>query len=483
MPFLPVVALARREWLLLLKDPKPRLLLLVVTLLVPLSVYASVRELRELAKRTQDVQRSVEIESRKEAVTGGDIEPALRVIRQPTIGTTFATGSHAHLPLYWDIGAAGLRYGPPAGSYSAGPSGPRIDLEYLIRVVVGLFALLLGLDSIGGERQNDTLRPLLSQPVSTAAIILGKCAANGALLGSVMLWTVTLGYATIAMSAPPAKVPFGMIAGFAILSWTYLMFCFGLGLACSSVGASIPGAQIVAISLWLLQSAVSAPLIASAIETLTPLRTRADFEAELQRVYSRTSREMSITLGSELLARTGRSDWWKFEDEPNEHARINRELDPLWSEFAQRWAEHMIDREAQWNRSRQRQDEAVAWASTLSAGLLFNRLAGDLVGTGGRSANLWHQAVVRHQSRVLEPLVAKRPRLLLRVPEGETRQIYTLVRDKPLLVTEVPPFEPPTRPVSEVGRADVVRLVGQVCVVAVLASFGIARLRKTAFEK
>lgn len=485
MPFLPIVAVARREWSLLRKDPKPRVVLGVVTLLIPLSVYANAREFDALAARARDlhVQRSADTESRKGVLIGRDMEPSLRVVRDPVIGFTLANGHDRHLPLYWDVGPAGLRYGPPAGAYSAGPSGPRVDVEYVVRVVLGLFALLLGLEAIGGERQNKTLRPLFAQPISTASVIIGKSVANAAVLIAMAVWTVALGHATVVIYAKAAAIPFPVVTGLTLLACAYLMFCFFLGLACSSLGSTIPRAQTAALSLWLLQSVVSVPLVGSLVDALAHPRTRADFEGELQRAYDITNREASKKLGSELLARVHGHDLLEVEKDPREQKRMVRELEPMWNEYAQRWAEDMIGRESQWNAHRQQQDTTLARMSTISAGLLFNRLAGDIVGTGQNSASLWQQAAMQYQSRLYEPLVVGRAKLILHVPVDETYVIFNLPRRNQLRVSEIPTLERPGALAVGIQPADSLRLVAQLCFAAAVGCAGVVRLRKRHLER
>lgn len=467
-------------------DTKPRVLLIVTTLLVPLSVYANIQEFRALHERVRELetQRTAEVQSRRGGLvfTSRDTDSALRVIREPTIGLTFVNGAHARLPLYWDVGPAGLRYGPPAGAYAGGPSTPRLDVEYLIRIVLGLFALLLGLETIGGERQHGTLRPLLAQPVSNVSLILGKTGANGALILGCVVWTVAVAYATVVLSNPSPGISFAVVVGVVGLSWTYLMFCFFLGFACASIASTVPRAQILALSVWLLQSAVSVPLVSSLVDVVARLRPRADFESELQRAYSITNREASNSLGTAFLARIGRSDWLAIDKDPKEQARMKIELEPLWADFAQRWRNDMVGREIRWQAARQRQESAVSWASTVTAGLLFNRLAADLVGTGARSADLWHQAAAAHQSRLHEPLVARRPELPLRIPTDETYSLYNLPRGKPLRVAEAPEFERPAAMARGIQAADALRLIAQSLAVMALGCVAVVRLRGTAFE-
>ena len=476
-----VAGIARREWSLLRGDPKLRILIAVVTLLVPLTVYANAREFAGLTTLFHDLQtqRNKDTEAAAAVLSGQDVERSLRVVREPTLASIVVQGSDPHLPLFWDVGPAGLRYGRSSASDAAG--GLRLDVEYVFRVVIGLFALLLGLETVGGERQNSTLRPLFAQPISTASLLVGKCLANTAVLLGIVLWTVALGCGTLAIYMK-AAMPLPVIGGLVISALSYLMFCFFIGVTCSSFGRRVVQAQTLALSLWLLQSVVSVPLVSAVIDAFAHPRSRADFEGELQRAYDITNREVSGRLGTEFLARVRLADWWELEKDPGEHKRIVRELEPLWREYAQRWAEDIVGRENQWYETRRRQDAVASWASTLSAGLLFHRVAGDLAGTGAISASRWHQAVIRYQSVLYEPLVGRRARPGLRVPHDDGYALFTLKRRDDLKLSDVPAFDYPTRRGAEIRPVDIARLAGQVCVGAAISGIAFGRLRRRYFE-
>ena len=487
MPFMCVTAIARREWALLRRDPKPRILIVVVTVLIPLTVYANAREFEGLQMRVHALQaeRDAEKEKKGGALTEGAMEPLLRVVREPTIAFILVNGHHLHLPVSWDVGAAGLRYGLSPASHTTG--GPRLDAEFIVRVVIGLFALLLGLETIGGERQNNTLRPLLAQPISTTSLLVGKCLANAVVLLAIVLWTTAIGYGTLAIYLQTRAPSLSVLGGLVMSAFPYLMVCFFLGLACASFGSRVGPAQTVALSLWLFQSVVSVPLVSAAIDAFAHPRTRADFEGELQRAYNITDREASRRLGTEFLSRVRQADGWeadwlKIEQSAVEQQRMVRVLEPLWRENAERWSQDMIAREIQWNVGRQRQERITSWASTLSAGLLFYRVVGDLAGTGATSADLWYRAVARYQAALYEPLVGHREALVLRVPTDESYQLFKLQRQNEQRLSDMPVFEPPAGSRAAIRPVDIARLAGQVCVGAGISGIAFGRLRRRYFE-
>ncbi len=55
---------------------------------------------------------------------------------------------------------------------------PAPDFLYVVRVVLSLVALLFGFDQISREREQGTLKLLLSGPVSRARVLAGKWLGN-----------------------------------------------------------------------------------------------------------------------------------------------------------------------------------------------------------------------------------------------------------------------------------------------------------------
>lgn len=55
---------------------------------------------------------------------------------------------------------------------------PLIDFNYLVRVILSFLAMIIGFDSFCGERQNGTMKLILSNPVPRGIILWGKLIGN-----------------------------------------------------------------------------------------------------------------------------------------------------------------------------------------------------------------------------------------------------------------------------------------------------------------
>lgn len=104
--------------------------------------------------RSDLYERSIEQREVSRQKDGGrllawSVEPALRLLRPPSVNSIFVRGVDAAMPSSWDLGPAGVTEGLVSPSLVQGTeAGSLTDLEALIRVVLGLLAILLGCDVI-----------------------------------------------------------------------------------------------------------------------------------------------------------------------------------------------------------------------------------------------------------------------------------------------------------------------------------------------
>ncbi len=126
-----------------------------------------------VAQRAEDLTRS------GGQILGTQIESGLRAVRPPEPGSPLVVGLGASMPQFWDFGPAGVRSGQP---YLAGDGFVDVDLEFIVRVVLGLLAVLLAIESIAGERANGALLALLGQPVGSSVVLAGKLVGAAAML-------------------------------------------------------------------------------------------------------------------------------------------------------------------------------------------------------------------------------------------------------------------------------------------------------------
>lgn len=475
----PAWAIAKREWLLQVRDPKLPLFAILIVLLLPLSVYVNTREYGTQRRRATELQNRVMEDARIRGgkLTGRDIEPALRVVRVPSQGFVFVRGIQAELPAYWDVGPAGVRAGPPADGYLTPAGQANLDVEFMIRMILGLYPLLLGIESLALERERKTLQALMAHPVSNLTILGGKLLAAVAILGLTSLGLGLLLTLWIRPVESLAELGHSTIPSLCFGAFWYLLSCYLLGLALSHVGGGFQRTLTIGLGTWLFLNVVSLPLAGSVSGAVVGQRPRSDFEGELQRAHDATLRESERRLGTELLERAPRRDWLEMEKDPTIHSRIGVALEPVWREYATHWAMDVIAREAHWYNAAQRQDRLNASISLLSPGLAFHRFASSVSGTSAVNGLGWHEAVVTFQATLYNALFGERSRLTLRVPMSGGYELLTFQRRDDLNVAELPVFRPPVR--ASGARPAFLVLFSQCVFLLVISAALFARVERT----
>jgi len=133
-------------------------------------------------------------------LAGRTTELALRAIRPPTVGLVLAHGQDAQIPLYADFSPGGsLQTRTPSVEGSAGDLGGLGDVELIVRLLGGLMAIALGLQTVMRARQAGWLWSLQSLPVQPWQIVLGLWAGCCFVIGSgvVLCVGVALGTASV----------------------------------------------------------------------------------------------------------------------------------------------------------------------------------------------------------------------------------------------------------------------------------------------
>ncbi|OGD13285.1 MAG: hypothetical protein A2W20_03850 [Candidatus Aminicenantes bacterium RBG_16_66_30] len=131
---------------------------------------------------------------------------------------------------------------------------PAPDFLYVVRVVLSLVALLFGFDQISREREQGTLKLLLSGPVSRARVLAGKWIGNFLSLAVPFLLVTLLGTAVLLFD-PDVRFTagqlgrLGLILGLALL---YLAFFLSLGMLVSALTRRAATSVIVLLFAWAL---------------------------------------------------------------------------------------------------------------------------------------------------------------------------------------------------------------------------------------
>jgi ABC-type transport system involved in multi-copper enzyme maturation permease subunit len=311
----------------------------------------------------------------------------------------FAKGLENAMTRSFEIGVVGIdvRAGQSSGNivYAFFPAP---DLLYVVRVVLSLVALLFGFDQISREREQGTLKLMLSGPVSRARVLLGKWIGNVLSLAVPFLLVTLLGVAVLLLD-PDVRFTAGQLGRLGLilaLALLYLAFFLSLGMLVSALTRRAATSVIVLLFVW--------ALLVFVLPNLGTLVARQFVSVPSVRALSE-KREQTWT--REVLLGIGKGENWA------DHMRtISRENDRMEEDYRLRF-----ERLVRLSRNVNRLSPA---ASLLDA-------ATEIAGTGiGEEIRLKGE-VVRYKNAIIDAIIADRT-----ADKREVRYAAFAYRPRPL---------------------------------------------------
>lgn len=326
-------------------------------------------------------------------------DEALRAVRPPAPLSVLALGADARLPAYWQFGSEGAAAGPPLAGDDAAGQLEGADFTFVVQVVLGLLAVLLGADAISGEAESGMLRVVLANPVPRAHVLAGKYV--GALL--TLLVPLALGVPPALLVLRARGVPLGAAAdwprvlAFAAAAVLYLSCMLALALAVSARTHRARTALVVLLVAWVLVVLVVprvGEILAAGLRPVPPAelvrRARVATSASLEA-------ERAVALGDVWRRVAGSDDVPDGAFPPALKRAYNAARLPLEEELFRRKRASFAALEDRRERAARRQRTLAGRVARLSPAAAFASLAADLAGTGERTGHRWRAQVRAHQ--------------------------------------------------------------------------------------
>lgn len=389
----------------------------VAAILTPLIMYVGVRDYttRHLQFRLLLQQRAL-----AEALPGGarvmgrQLEPTLRVIRSPTASSVLVRGVSGTLPRFWDVAPDGLRAGAGGDATARTPqSGVSLDLEFLIRIVLGLLAVSLATGALATERASGTLYMLLSQPIRAPEVLLAKLLGGIVTLGLALTVVMTGAAAALGVFGPELwsrDIELTML-GLAGVGLIYLSALYALGLVIGAAAASVSAANVAAMSVWVVVAVASVPTVDFMARVIAPVAASEAIESQRQTDFEARRRNIEMSLGSGFLALAGPA-YRQFTMSDPVRAQIAKD----WLAGAQDTRQSVDARDAAIAAATSHQRrvwELLSWCSP--AGAFFDT-ASRLAGTGLPAAEHWDDTTRQYQAFLNTQLFDHPPRVILLIP-------------------------------------------------------------------
>lgn len=177
------------------------------------------------------------------------------------------------------------------------------DLAFVIVYLLPLLIFALSYNLLSAERENGTLRLLLSQPLRLRTLLAGKLTVRAAvLLGPAVLLPVAV--LLVARQAGLAGAS-GATLWWALLVGAYALFWFALVVAVNAFGASSATNAMVLVIAWVLLVLVAPVLLNLAVTQASPAPSRTEL-ATRQRIVTAEAMKRHAALMSTDYQHVGR---------------------------------------------------------------------------------------------------------------------------------------------------------------------------------
>ncbi len=452
--------IARRELIEQLSSARFLIIALLVIGLTPLAVYVGARDYRS---RLEDYNRLVAEQQKMIAgpagkeVRGFDIGwtegndlAVFRAIRPPEPVSALVRGLDGALPQYWDFSPTGIVTGPLASrSQRIADVVGHLDMEFLMRVALGLLAILLAFDAVAGEKELGTLRAVLSHPISRAALLTGKL-AGGAITLLVPLAAAFLIALISAQLFGVDLVAAGALAKVMMLALTagaYLVCFYALGLFVSSLASSQKTSLVVLLVVWVVAVLAVPPIATMVAQAASPIPTSQALETRKDALDLDIRRQAELEMGAVYREVTGLAEGWADTDKyyANKEA-IDRRIVPIETGYLSKRRQIIDQIDSDAERRAVNQNRFARLLMAISPAAAFAGAATDLAGTGDAQYAAWLESVRRHQDSLNAALFDDPPTVMIR---NKGAAFDAQIR-KPLTVADLPSFAPPRRDAAAV---------------------------------
>ncbi len=170
----------------------------------------------------------------------------------------------------------------------------RLDLGFVVSVVIAVLALLMTYNSVAGEKERRTLSQILANSVPRTTVILAKMSAQVFLLGIIFILGILAGLALLLI--------FGMnVLGFAGFLGSFLMavgFCLlfiivfaNFGLMVSTLSRSSTSAVVISIFCWVVLFMVLPKGGVVLSKILKPVKSQQVIDLEKSQIRRRIEKE------------------------------------------------------------------------------------------------------------------------------------------------------------------------------------------------
>jgi len=310
---------------------------------------------------------------------------------------------------------------------------PLTDLVFIVTILMSLVALILSYDAISGEKEDGTLKLMLSNGLARSKIVLAKFAGGVLTIAGPFLVSLAAGMLIILLHPRVAwaGADWGALGLIALGAVLYVAVFYLIGILVSSVHRSSASSIMTSLFVWVLLVLVIPNLSPYAASFLSPTPSRIKVDRETQRLTDVDRDELGRKLGAEarreVIQRypvlSERLTEAELKSRVAADAEYRQAYEALRTAVAQAWAEANRIQSAKagvleedLNRKEAAQTGLARGLSMISPLADFDYLATDLSSTGVRNQDhfaglrrAWDRAFGDYGTKKMAEFKAKNP--------------------------------------------------------------------------
>ncbi len=267
---------------------------------------------------------------------------------------------------------------------------PVMDVTLILKIVISVLALLMAYDVVSGEREQGTLRLILSNTTPRHQILLGKLVAGWMTLAVPVTAAFIIGLLILLTSNAVnlTGVDWLRIALMYLVSLIFVGSMFNLGLLLSSVSRNSAVSLVFVLFLWLIFTAILPNASANLAAQLKPIEPPEQFAARLKAITNQRDQEIQ-----ELAANIDGSEDQSESDAVGAFGNglvllcnkgymdYHRQIYPITEPRKIQCIDKLLDVKSQYLTSLMRQKQLADTLSGITPIILCERLMSMLAGT------------------------------------------------------------------------------------------------------
>lgn len=274
--------IARKEFKLICRDGRILWTAGILVLMLIVAAATAVERYRDISEERAAAQALVEEQwqSQGEKNPHAAAHYGLYAFKPVTPLAFFDTGvaNHLGVSIWLEAHRRNRAVAPPAQDMTAMLRFGELTTAFTLQVLLPLFVILMAFSAFAGEREDGTLRQVLSTGVAPWQLFLGKGLGILTAVATIVLPLFALGLVAMALTAPQLVLAAVLLL---VVYAVYAVVFLALTLAVSARGRSAQTVLVVMIGFWALCT-FAIPRVAGDVSAhLFPLPTSAEFQAAL----------------------------------------------------------------------------------------------------------------------------------------------------------------------------------------------------------